>query len=592
MNLSEASVEEFIRLWEEESGEILTPDDARYVASRFLELCLVLMEPLPSEADTRNHPTPCESLSTTENQLMSAERQILSLTSQLRENEERLGREESVEIVGVYEESMSAKTPGRPDFNEMLQRIENGEADAISVWLPNRLARNSLDGARIMDLLDRGVLKHLIFASYNFENTAQGKFFLSILFGEAKYYSDNLSHAVKMGNRTKVKRGWMPRRAPLGYLNHQREDEQRIIIADPERFELVQEMWRLLLTGAYSPPQIWRVAHSDWKLTTPKRKKIGGKLICLATVYRIFHNPFYAGLIPNEGKLYPGKHPAMVTVDEFERVQALITKQTNTRKQHQFAYTGLIRCGECGYAITAEQKTNRYGSRYVYYHCTKKHPSYRCRQGFVQEKHIEASIREFLGSLVVPQRIHEWATRELRRLVEEQQSRRASVEESLKKRRFALTKERDNLTKMCRRELLSEEEYLTQRQDIDRELVSLEQRLQAPQSANRLEPHELLISFSNQAVSWFDEGDATERRLIFEIAGSNPTLMERKLSIEATSPLQAVPKRTDLLSLCGFVEAIETDLANDDQQLFTLLDKLRELKASQTRASRTRPPAE
>ena len=44
----------------------------------------------------------------------------------------------------------SAKAPGRPIFDEMLRRIERREAEGIIAWHPDRLARNSVDGGRIM----------------------------------------------------------------------------------------------------------------------------------------------------------------------------------------------------------------------------------------------------------------------------------------------------------------------------------------------------------------------------------------------------------------------------------------------------------
>ena len=49
---------------------------------------------------------------------------------------------ENLQIVGVKEEAKSARTPGRPVFNDLLKRIERGEADGIVAWHPDRLARN------------------------------------------------------------------------------------------------------------------------------------------------------------------------------------------------------------------------------------------------------------------------------------------------------------------------------------------------------------------------------------------------------------------------------------------------------------------
>ena len=143
---------------------------------------------------------------------MEAEdRQILSIESQEAEVRRALTAHADIDIVGVYRESFSAKAPGRPIFDEMLAAIERGTADGIVSWHPDRLARNALDGGRLINLLDQGVLRDLKFANFSFENNAQGKFMLSIMFGYSKYYVDNLSQNIKRGNRAKAERGWRPR---------------------------------------------------------------------------------------------------------------------------------------------------------------------------------------------------------------------------------------------------------------------------------------------------------------------------------------------------------------------------------------------
>src|SRR5262245_6103453 len=118
------------------------------------------------------------------------ERQILSIESQKRELERAFATIHGIEIIGTYVEAKTAKAPGRPLFGEMLARIERGEAQGIISWHPDRLARNSIDGGKIMYLLDTGVLRDLKFPTFAFENTPLGKFMLSISFGQAKYYVD------------------------------------------------------------------------------------------------------------------------------------------------------------------------------------------------------------------------------------------------------------------------------------------------------------------------------------------------------------------------------------------------------------------
>src|SRR3989338_6704177 len=107
------------------------------------------------------------------------ERQALSIESQLVEVREHAAKEK-VTIVSEFPEDMTAKSPGRPVFDEMLSRIAKGEADGIISWHPDRLARNSLDGGRIIHFLDIGHLKALKFCTLWFENTPQGKFMLNM----------------------------------------------------------------------------------------------------------------------------------------------------------------------------------------------------------------------------------------------------------------------------------------------------------------------------------------------------------------------------------------------------------------------------
>src|SRR5262245_60091745 len=104
------------------------------------------------------------------------DRQVASIESQLTTLQRTFGDRLGIEIVHVYQEAFSAKAPGREQFGQMLCQLEKGVADGIISWAPDRLARNSIDGGRIVYMLDRGVIRDLKFATYTFENNSQGKF--------------------------------------------------------------------------------------------------------------------------------------------------------------------------------------------------------------------------------------------------------------------------------------------------------------------------------------------------------------------------------------------------------------------------------
>jgi len=411
------------------------------------------------------------------------------------------------------------------------------------------------------------------------------------MFGQSKYYSDALSDNVKRGNRTKIEKGWRPNKAPLGYLN---DKTTRTIVKDPDRFPLVRQMFDLMLTGVYSPRRICKIARNEWAFRTPQYKRIGGKLIVLCTVYRIFTDPFYAGVLRWAGRSYPGAHEPVVSIEEFERVQALLGRGEKPRPQkRQFAFTGIIRCGECGHLVTAEEKTNKYGSHYTYYHCTKRHFEYRCRQRSVTRQELERQIFDFLGTISVSPRITEWAFNELRKShVEERsaaESRKQSVQRALESTERGMT----NLTSLRVRDLINDDEFVRERQQLEQDQLRLRQQLQnSPQTDVAFEPVEAIISFSSRALDWFSAGDSETKRLIFDSIGSNSMLKDKALKTEAKKPFRQISNCTTCPELRRVRDDIRTLYTHGDPELLKILENIRKLEIkSGIRSEDDRPDA-
>ncbi|MFH1820467.1 MAG: recombinase family protein, partial [Candidatus Nealsonbacteria bacterium] len=300
------------------------------------------------------------------------DRQILSIESQLAELRE-FATKEKLEIVTSLCETKTAKEPGRTKFAEMLSLIEKGKAEGILSWHPDRLARNSVDGGKIIHFVDRGLIKSLKFPTFWFEPTPQGLFMLNIAFGQSKYFVDNLRENVKRGMRQKVRNGVWPVRAPDGYLNN---PITRMIDVDPEKGPKIRKLFEIYVTGEYNLKSL-----ANWC----KENKLKGNMnkeMAISHVQKILQNIFYIGLMKYKGEIFEGKHIPLISKELFDKVQQVLKERGRPQKTkgHNFVFRGLMKC-PCGASITAEMKIKKSGKEYIYYRCTKK-------KGPCQEKHF------------------------------------------------------------------------------------------------------------------------------------------------------------------------------------------------------------
>ncbi len=476
------------------------------------------------------------------------DRQVMSIESQRTELRRLFSEEAELEIIDMYEESKSAKDPGRPLFDEMVRRIEAREAEGVIAWAPDRLARNSIDGGRLVYLLDRGALKDLKFATYTFENNSQGKFMLSIMFSQSKYYSDNLSDVVKRGNRTKLSHGWRPNAAPTGYLN---DPITKTIVIDPERIDHVRKLFALASQGQ-SVRRIAEFARNELQFTTLKIRN-GGGLISPSSIHHILTSPFYAGSILWGGQLYRGSHEPAVSQELFDEVQRQMRRPSRGEpRRHMFAYTGLIKCGSCGIGVTAEHKVNRFGSRYLYYHCSRPKLGPRCPEPAIEVRELERQILAFLSSIELPPMLHECLMREIHIESREHQARAQIELDALKARVEEVDAQLAELTNLRVRDVLSDEEFMAERRRIKGQREKAESAVRRAERATLgIEPAEDVISLCRYAAISFVHADIPLKRLILKSLGSNPTLSGKKLSIYAAKPFQLVAESASCFSQLG-----------------------------------------
>ena len=347
------------------------------------------------------------------------DKQVLSIEAQLVELREHAKRE-GLSIADEFVEKRSAKVTGRPVFGKLLAEIEKSGGNILA-WHPDRLARNSVDGGQIIYLLDNQKLGTLKFPSFWFENTSQGKFMLSIAFGQSKYYVDNLSENTKRGLRQKVRRGEYPSIAPFGYLNDIRN---KTIIIDKRRAPIVIEAFELYARGDQTLESICIFLKSK-NITTKS-----GKQIPKDQAKKMLRNPFYYGHFRYGGEVHAGKHAPIISKKLFDKVQATLARRGHKTKGtiDPQIFCGLLRCNMCNMRITAEKKTKHQKNgnvhEYVYYRCTRKNKTIKCTEPAVTELDLLGQLTDILQGYALPK---SWATQlEIMLAADERQAEQSS----------------------------------------------------------------------------------------------------------------------------------------------------------------------
>ncbi len=478
------------------------------------------------------------------------EKQALSIESQIDKIQEYFP---DLMIVELLEERKSAFVPyNRSVFANMMERIKAGEAQGIIAWHPDRLSRNEIDAATITYMIRTGHIIDLKFGSYNFDNSPEGIWMLQMALSQSQYSSAKLSKDVKRGMEKKVKIGWFPGVAPEGYLNdkYAQKGEKKIAI-DPVRFPLVRKMFEMLLSGNYTAPKVVEVVNTEWGYQTLKRKKQGGGPLIRSTFYTMITNPFYAGLIRYKGQLYPGNHQPMISLEEFDHIQRILGRAGKPRpSKHEFAFTGIIRCGECGCRITAEYKTkfikrdNAYKT-YTFYHCTKRKPEARCTQKIITKDALEEQIKELLNQYTILPEFRDWALEVLNDQNDTEVDEQAKVFDMQHQTLAQTEKELASLTKMRYRELISDEEFTIERNTLKTKLSNLKEQLKNVEARSEkwFETTEKAFHFTTNALQAFNTDDMQIKREILNSLGEKFILKDHVLAFEPSSWLVPIGKQ-------------------------------------------------
>ncbi len=461
------------------------------------------------------------------------DRQVLSIEAQLIELKE-FAAKEKLEIVASLCEAKTAKEPGRMKFAETLSLIERGKADGIISWHPDRLARNSVDGGKIIHFVDRGLIKSLKFPTFWFEPTPQGLFMLSIAFGQSKYFVDNLRENVKRGLRQKIRNGVWPGWAPVGYLNN---PKTRLIDIDREKAGKVRKFFMLYSTGKYTLKSL-----ANWCREKGLHGNLG-KEIAVSNVQKILANPFYIGLMKYRGEIFEGKHEPLISKKLFDKCQEVMAKRGKVQevRKHNFAFLGLLKCASCGCSITAEiQKGHNY------YRCTKK-------KGLCQEKHylreelLAEQIKSFLQKVSLSSQDTEKVLAALDSEQEQAKQQAQSKVENLKEQLKQIEMKLGKLLDVFLADALSTEEYAAKKQELLSQKMELQEKITdfEQKGLSWLEPAREFVLSLNQAAKLVETENKKEMTTFLKNISSNHILQNRQLIFSLKIPYNLVAERSE-----------------------------------------------
>jgi hypothetical protein len=222
------------------------------------------------------------------------------------------------------------------------------------------------------------------------DSRSHEKFHYGIKVLMAKNYVDNLSEEVRKGLNEKARQGHYPLRAPIGYLTN---PATRHLDLDPVKAPIIRRLFEAYGSGTRSLADLHKLATEEGLTACAKTT-----IITRAGIHDMLSNPIYYGSFWYKGHLYEGKQTPIVTKQLYDKVQAIMGGRSGgTYQERSFAFTGLLTCGECGCAITAEMKKNKY----TYYHCTTN------RGGCNKKSITEADLAEQLGGVLATLQLDE-----------------------------------------------------------------------------------------------------------------------------------------------------------------------------------------
>jgi len=240
----------------------------------------------------------------------------------------------------------SGKTDRRPGFQKMIAAVRAGETDVV---LTHKLDRFSRSLADVVVYLREFSALNVAYTSateqFDF-TTPLGKVQLALLAAFAEWYLDNLSQETKKGKRQRAEEGFWNGDLAFGYCLapdgvHAEED--------PATAPAVRMAYERYAEGIHTDLDIARLLNRAGFRTRGKR---GPSAFSKDSACVLLKNPFYTGQVSYKGEMFPGQHPAIVSLELFEKCQAVRRRLSGKPRRANagtriYPLAGLLYCADC-----------------------------------------------------------------------------------------------------------------------------------------------------------------------------------------------------------------------------------------------------
>ncbi|MFI5297587.1 MAG: recombinase family protein [Polyangiales bacterium] len=468
--------------------------------------------------------------------------QVMSIPSQLDEVR-RVAARHGITPVAEVTEAWSAREQGRPAFGKLLKDIEAGRVDGILAWKLDRLARNPIDGAMLADLLGKGRLREIVTTEGVHDGSGASKLLLAILFGVATKYTDDLIEVIRRANRTIHERGRITWKPPLGYMKVREGAGYRgagKVVRDPARFGLVLQLFRAALTGTVTAADLWRLAR-DIGLTSRGSRRFKPGPITASYIYSLLQNSFYSGVIDRGDAQFKGEHEPMVTAAEFQRVQQLLRRKDAPRPKsaREFLFRGLLRCADCGGALSGERHVKRTGLLFVYYRCGhRKLGKPRCGQRAPREDAVLGDVLETVEALSLTPEIAAWTLDAVDIMASRGRADAESERARLATQLDDVNRRIGDLTDILLERLISNDDFRARKVTLDEQRVDLERQLADPIAGLEAWQHTITetVTTATDIFAAFVHATTDERRELFARICQNCTVSKGKATPALRTP--------------------------------------------------------